>query len=67
MYQEYKDKSIWYGVAAGAGIEILSTKITYWVNYITKKLWHDEQKKSTSFIAPSYDGKNLTICYFKTF
>ncbi|UUF12909.1 MULTISPECIES: phosphatase PAP2 family protein [Flavobacterium] len=92
LYQEYKDKSIWYGVAgyaiatgtgifrmynnrhwltdvaAGAGIGILSTKIAYWVNpYITRKLWHGERKKSMSFITPSYDGRNLTICYFKTF
>ena len=92
LYQEYKDKSIWYGVAgyaiaagtgifrmynnrhwltdvaAGAGIGILSTKIAYWMNpYITRKLFHGEQNKSTSFIAPSYDGKNFTICYFKTF
>lgn len=92
LYQEYKDKSIWYGVAgyavaagtgifrmynnrhwltdvaAGAGIGILSTKIAYWMNpYISRKLWHSEPNKSTSFIAPSYDGKNFTICYLKTF
>ena len=92
LYQEYKDQSIWYGVAgyavaagtgifrmynnrhwltdvaAGAGIGILSTKIAYWMNpYISRKLFNNEQNKSTSLIVPSYDGKSFTICYFKKF
>lgn len=92
LYQEYKDKSIWYGVAgyaiatgtgifrmynnrhwltdvaAGAGIGILSTKIAYWTNpYITRKLFGSKENKSTSFLAPSYDGKNFAINYIKTF
>jgi membrane-associated phospholipid phosphatase len=92
LYQEYKDKSIWYGVAGyavaagtgvfrmynnrhwltdvalGAGVGILSTKAAYWMNpYITKKLFGAKQEKSTSFLFPSYDGKQLVICYMKTF
>lgn len=92
LYQEYKDQSIWYGVAgyavatgtgifrmynnrhwltdvaAGAGIGILSTKIAYWTNpYITRKLFGKKEDKSTSFLAPSYDGKNFAIHYIRTF
>lgn len=92
LYQEYKDKSIWYGVAgyavaagtgifrmynnrhwltdvaAGAGIGILSTKAAYWLNpYLTRKLFGAKESKSTSFIAPMYDGKEFRICFMKTF
>lgn len=92
LYQEYKDKSIWYGVAGyviasgtgifrmynnrhwltdvalGAGIGILATKTAYWMNpYITRKLFGEKQTKSTSFIAPSYNGRQFLICYSKTF
>ncbi len=92
MYQEYKDKSIWYGVAGyaiaagtgifrmynnrhwltdvalGAGIGILATKTAYWMNpYITRKLFGEKQTKSTSFIVPSYNGRQFLICYSKTF
>lgn len=92
LYQEYKDKSVWYGVAGyaiaagtgifrmynnrhwltdvavGAGIGILATKTAYWMNpYITRKLFGEKQTKSTSFIAPAYDGRQFLICYSKTF
>lgn len=92
LYQEYKDKSIWYGiagyavafgtgafrlynnrhwltdVAAGAGIGILSTKAAYWLNpYITKKIFGQKEIKSTSFLFPTYDGKQFMICYTKSF
>lgn len=92
LYQEYKHKSVWYGVfgyavatatgvfrmynnrhwltdvAAGAGIGILSTKIAYWTNpYITRKLFGTKESKSTSFLAPAYDGKNFAICFVRTF
>ena len=92
LYQEYKDKSVWYGVAGytiaagtgifrmynnrhwltdvalGAGIGILGTKAAYWMNpYITRKLFGEKQTKSTSFIAPSYNGRQFLICYSKTF
>ncbi|RZJ53991.1 MAG: phosphatase PAP2 family protein [Flavobacterium sp.] len=92
LYQEYKDQSVWYGVAgyavatatgvfrmynnrhwltdvaAGAGIGILSTKIAYWTNpYITRKLFGEKESKSTSFLAPAYDGENFVICFTRTF
>lgn len=94
LWQEYKDKSIWYGVAgyavatgtglfriynnrhwltdvaAGAGIGILSTKIAYWLNpVITKTLFGGDtkEKKTTSFIMPSYDGKTVGLSFVKTF
>lgn len=84
LWQEYKDKSVWYGiggyvvatgtgiiriynnkhwltdVAAGAGIGILSTKIAYWVHpYINKKLFHNKYKKTTTFLMPFYNGREM--------
>lgn len=92
LYQEYKDQSIWYGVAgyavatgtglfrmynnkhwltdvaAGAGIGILSTKIAYWMNpYLTRTLFGNKKDNSTSFLAPTYDGKSFAINYIKRF
>lgn len=93
LWQEYKDKSIWYGiagyavatgtglfriynnrhwltdVAAGAGIGILSTKIAYWMNqYITKKLFKSTSEvKSTSMIAPFYNGQQYGLSFVKVF
>ena len=93
LWQEYKDKSIWYGVAgfaiatgtgffrmynnrhwftdvvAGAGIGILSTKLAYWLNpYVTNTLFgKNQEKKSTAFIMPVYDGSNIGISFVKTF
>lgn len=93
LWQEYKDKSIWYGiagyavatgtglfriynnrhwltdVAAGAGIGILSTKIAYWMNpYITKKLFKSSsESKSTSMVAPFYNGQQYGLSFVKVF
>lgn len=93
LYQEYKDESVWYGiagyavatgtglfriynnkhwltdVAAGAGIGILSTKIAYWMApYITKTFFKESpEKTSTSFIMPTYDGKQVGLRFVKTF
>lgn len=93
LWQEYKDKSIWYGiagyavatgtglfriynnrhwltdVAAGAGIGILSTKLAYWMNpYITKKLFKSSsESKSTSMIAPFYNGQQYGLSFVKAF
>lgn len=93
LWQEYKDKSIWYGiagyavatgtglfriynnrhwltdVAAGAGIGILSTKIAYWMNpYITKKLFKSTSEiKSTSMVAPFYNGQQYGLSFVKVF
>lgn len=87
LWQEYKDKSIWYGVAgyavatgtglfriynnrhwltdvaAGAGIGILSTKIAYWLQPYTSKLFTGNkdttEKKYTMAAAPFYNGSQL--------
>ena len=94
LYQEYKDKSIWYGVAgyavatgtglfriynnkhwltdvaAGAGIGILSTKMAYWLNpFINNTLFGGKkgERKSTSMLIPSYDGKYTSISFIRTF
>lgn len=94
MRQEYKDESVWYGiagyavatgtgifrmynnrhwltdVAAGAGIGILSTKIAYWVNpFVTRHLFGggNSEKKTSSIIMPSYDGKTVGVSFIRTF
>lgn len=92
LYQEYKDQSVWYGVAgyaiaagtglfrmynnrhwltdvaAGAGIGILSTKAAYWLNpYVTRKIFGEKERKSTSFLMPSYDGRKFRIAFVKSF
>lgn len=94
LFQEYKDKSIWYGVAgyavatttglfriynnkhwltdvaAGAGIGILSTKLAYWLNpFINNTLFGGSkgERKSTSMLVPSYDGKYTSISFIKRF
>lgn len=94
LYQEYKDKSIWYGVAgyavatgtglfriynnkhwltdvaAGVGIGILSTKMAYWLNpFINNTLFGGKKgdRKSTSMLMPSYDGKYTSISFIRTF
>ena len=87
LWQEYKDKSIWYGiagyavatgtgmfriynnrhwltdVAAGAGIGILSTKIAYWLQPYTTRLFKGSndarEQKYTTAIAPFYNGNQL--------
>lgn len=92
LYQEYKDKSVWYGiagyavatgtglfrmynnrhwltdVAAGAGIGILSTKVAYWIYpYVNRTLSGNRESKAQVLLAPSYDGKQLSLCFIKTF
>jgi membrane-associated phospholipid phosphatase len=92
LWQEYRHRSIWYGIAgyavatgtgifrvynnrhwvtdvvAGAGIGIISTKIAYWVNpYIKRKLFGKTERRSTSFIAPCYDGRTIGLSFIKTF
>lgn len=68
IFRMYNNRHWLTDVAAGAGIGILSTKIAYWINpYLTRKLFHGKENKSTSLLMPSYDGKQLSICYFKTF
>ena len=84
LWQEYKDKSVWYGISgyliatgtgllriynekhwltdvvAGAGIGILSTKIAYWINpYIKKKIFKANEKNTTTFLTPFYNGEQL--------
>lgn len=92
LWQEYKDKSIWYGVAgyavatgtglfrvynnrhwftdvvAGAGIGILSTKIAYWMHpFLKEKIFRSKDEKTTTAIAPFYNGKQLGVGFVKTF
>ncbi len=62
FFRMYNDRHWLTDVAAGAGIGILSTKIAYWINpYITKKLYNNENKKTTSIFYPYYNGKQLGI------
>ena len=86
LYQEYKDVSIWYGIAgyvvaagtgyfrmyndrhwftdvvAGAGIGILSTKISYWLYPIIKeKIFKGKDKKVEGLTMPFYNGKEAGL------
>lgn len=62
FFRIYNDRHWLTDVAAGAGIGILSTKLAYWVNpYLTKKLFHNKNKQSTSIFYPYYNGKQLGI------
>ncbi len=89
LYQEYKDRSIWYGVAgysvagltgflrmynnrhwfsdvvAGAGIGILSTKISYLIYpYLKEKLFFQklfDNKEIAGMILPYYNGQNYGL------
>ncbi|TDW47728.1 PAP2 superfamily protein [Flavobacterium sp. 270] len=68
VFRMYNNRHWLTDVATGAGIGILSTKIAYWMNpYITRKLFKNKENKSTSFLAPAYDGQNYMICYSRTF
>ncbi|WP_426094835.1 phosphatase PAP2 family protein [Flavobacterium sp. DSR2-3-3] len=62
------DKHWLTDVATGAGIGILSTKIAYWMNpYLNRKLFRSKKNNTTSVIAPFYNGKELGLCFAKTF
>ena len=68
LFRIYNDKHWLTDVVAGAGIGILSTKIAYWINpWIQKKIFNSKEEKSTSAIAPFYNGKQLGIGFIKTF
>lgn len=67
-FRIYNNKHWLTDVVAGAGIGILSTKAAYWINpWIQEKIFKSEEKKSTSIVAPFYNGKQLGIGYIKTF
>ncbi|MBP4137110.1 phosphatase PAP2 family protein [Flavobacterium geliluteum] len=68
IFRMYNNRHWLTDVAAGAGIGILSTKVAYWMNpYLTRKLFGNKENNSTSFLAPTYDGKNFAVNYIKTF
>ena len=68
LFRIYNDKHWLTDVVAGAGIGILSTKIAYWINpWIQKKMFNSKEEKSTSAIAPFYNGKQLGIGFIRTF
>lgn len=67
-FRIYNDKHWLTDVVAGAGIGILSTKIAYWINpFMQEKIFKSKEKKTTSIMAPFYNGKQLGIGYIKTF
>lgn len=67
-FRIYNDKHWLTDVVAGAGIGILSTKIAYWINpWIQEKIFKSKEKKTTSIMAPFYNGKQLGIGFIKTF
>ncbi|MBP1164488.1 MULTISPECIES: phosphatase PAP2 family protein [unclassified Chryseobacterium] len=55
----------WLGdVAAGAGIGILSTTLSYW---LYDKIWTGENHKHQVFLFPGYNNKQFTIGLVKQF
>ncbi len=85
LYQEYKEKSIWYGVAGysvagltgflriynnrhwfsdvltGAGIGILSTKMSYYLYpYLKKKLFYNNNNVA-GVVLPYYNGRDYGL------
>jgi hypothetical protein len=54
-------------VAMGAGIGILSTKAAYWMYPFLKKHLFTEERKSTSMIAPFYNGKQTGLGFVMQF
>ncbi|MES2486403.1 MAG: phosphatase PAP2 family protein [Bacteroidota bacterium] len=70
VFRVYNNRHWVTDVVAGAGIGILSTKIAYWLNpYISNALFGGKQqeKASTSFIMPGYDGRYVSLSFVKTF
>lgn len=90
LYQEYKDKSVWYGVAGyavatgtgilrlynnahwvsdvvmGAGIGILSTKISYVLYpYLKQKIFHG--KAQNVIFSPGYRNGRMNFNFIKRF
>ncbi|WP_164122961.1 MULTISPECIES: phosphatase PAP2 family protein [Sphingobacterium] len=59
FFRMYNNKHWFSDVAMGAGIGILSTKISYWV----LPLFEDriKKKKNTYLFLPGYDGKKITL------
>jgi len=67
-FRIYNDKHWLTDVVAGAGIGILSTKVAYWINpFMQEKIFKSKEKKTTSIMAPFYNGKQLGIGFIKTF
>lgn len=55
----------WLGdVAAGAGIGILSTTLSYW---LYDKIHIGKNAKHQAFLFPGYSNKQFTIGYVKQF
>lgn len=90
LYQEYKDKSVWYGVTGyavatgtgilrlynnahwvsdvvmGAGIGILSTKVSYLLYpYLKQKIFHG--KAQNMMISPGYQDGHVNFNLVKRF
>jgi len=62
FFRMYNDRHWLTDVAAGAGIGILSTKLAYWTNpYISKKLFPNKNKQSTSILYPYYNGEQFGV------
>lgn len=67
-FRIYNDKHWLTDVVAGAGIGILSTKVAYWINpFMQEKIFKSKEKKTTSIMAPFYNGEQLGIGFIKTF
>lgn len=62
VFRIYNDKHWFTDVVMGAGIGILSTKAAYWMYpYLNKHVFSGKQNKSTTMLAPFYNGKEAGI------
>jgi membrane-associated phospholipid phosphatase len=68
LFRIYNDKHWLTDVVAGAGIGLLSTKIAYWINpFIQRKIFNSKQSRTTSMLAPFYNGKQLGVGFLRSF
>jgi len=64
----YNNKHWLTDVVAGAGFGILSTKTAYWLSpYLNKHIFPSLTAKTTAYLTPLYDGKQLGAAFAMTF
>jgi membrane-associated phospholipid phosphatase len=61
LFRVYNDRHWFSDVATGAGIGILSTKITYWMYPLLKKSVFKDKKDTKGLVMPFYNGKQYGL------
>ncbi len=62
----YNNKHWFSDVAAGAGIGILSTRVTYWVYPKVKNLLLGKSARGNAIILPTYEGGSVGLCFVRS-